>query len=55
MFALIRAGINACVNSREAGDLRRHRAHYDIIVMVLETLRWVTLIIPDVPSTTRIP
>ena len=22
------------VNNRKAGDLRRHRAHYDIIVMV---------------------
>ena len=23
------------VNNREAGDLRRHRAHYDVIVMTL--------------------
>ena len=22
------------VNNREAGDLRRHRAHYDVIVML---------------------
>ena len=27
------AWINRWVNSREAGDLRRHRAHYDVIVM----------------------
>ena len=27
------AWINAWVNNREAGDLRRHRAHYDVIVM----------------------
>ena len=27
--------INGWVNTREAGDLRRHRAHYDIIVMIL--------------------
>ena len=27
------ACINAWVNSREAGDLRRHRGHYDVIVM----------------------
>ena len=25
--------INDWVNNREAGDLRRHRAHYDVIVM----------------------
>ena len=25
--------INAWVNNRETGDLRRHRAHYDVIVM----------------------
>ena len=33
MFSLICAWINTWVNNREAGDLRRHRAHYDIIVM----------------------
>ena len=33
MFSLICVGINAWVNNREAGDLRRHRAHYDVIVM----------------------
>ena len=27
--------INGWVNNREAGDLRRHRAHYDVIVMDL--------------------
>ena len=26
--------INGWVNNREAGDLRRHRAHYDVIIMV---------------------
>ena len=26
--------INSWVNNREAGDLRRHRVHYDVIVMV---------------------
>ena len=34
MFSLISACINAWVNNREAGDLRRHRGHYDAIVMV---------------------
>ena len=28
--------INGWVNKREAGDLRRHRAHYDAIVMISE-------------------
>ena len=30
MFSLIGAWINGWVNNREAGDLRRHRAHYDV-------------------------
>ena len=34
MFSLICAGINSWVNNREAGDLRRHRAHYDLSVML---------------------
>ena len=33
MFSLICAWINSCVNNREAGVLRRHRIHYDVIVM----------------------
>ena len=33
MFSLICPWINAWVNKREAGDLRRHRAYYDVIVM----------------------
>ena len=34
MFSLICAWINSWVNNRDAGDLRRHRPHYDVI------LRW---------------
>ena len=34
MFTLICARINGWVNNREAGDLRRYRAHYDVIVML---------------------
>ena len=34
MFSLICARINGWVNNGEAGDLRRHRAHYDVIVMI---------------------
>ena len=35
MFSLICAWINEWVNDREAGDLRRHSAHYDVIVMII--------------------
>ena len=34
MFSLICVWINNWVYNREAGDLRRYRAHYDVIVMV---------------------
>ena len=33
MFSLICARINGWVNTGDAGDLRRHRTHYDVIVM----------------------
>ena len=33
MFSLICAWINGWVNNREAGDLRRHRAHHGVTVM----------------------
>ena len=33
MFSLICARMNDWVNNREAGDLRRYRAHYDVIVV----------------------
>ena len=41
MFYLICVWINAWVNNREAGDLRRHRGHYDVIVM--QMLGYITL------------
>ena len=34
MFSLICACINGWVNNREVGDLRCHRVHYDVIVML---------------------
>ena len=34
MFSLICVWINSWVNSHEAGDLRRYRAHYDVIIMM---------------------
>ena len=33
MFCLICAWFNGWVNNGEAGDLRRHRVHYDVTVM----------------------
>ena len=33
MVSLIYAWINGRVKDCEAGDLRRHRTHYDVIVM----------------------
>ena len=43
IFSLIYAWVNGWVNNREAGDLRRHRAHYDVILMVTITKRHVAL------------
>ena len=34
MFSLICVWINDWVNNRQAGDLRRYRAHYDVIVKI---------------------
>ena len=34
MFSLICARINGWVNNREAGDLRHHRTHYNVTVML---------------------
>ena len=36
MFSLIWARINDWVNNRKAGDLRRHRGHCDVNVMILK-------------------
>ena len=35
MFSFICAGINGWVNNREAGDLRCHSAHFDVIIMTV--------------------
>ena len=43
MFSLICVCINGWVNNREAGDLRRHRGHYHVTVMMCWLLRsWHT-------------
>ena len=38
MFSLICAWINDWENNREAGDLIRHRTHYDVTVMILHCI-----------------
>ena len=47
MFSLICAWTNGWVNNRNADDLRRHRAHNDVIVMTLYVYDilfiWVTI------------
>ena len=40
MFSLIYAWINGWVNNDEAGDLRRHRAHDDVIVICQFCRHW---------------
>ena len=35
VFSLICAWKNDCVNNHEAGDLRRHRGHYDVTLMFM--------------------
>ena len=43
MFSLICAWINGWVNTHEAGDLRRHRTHYDVTVMaIVADNRWLS-------------
>ena len=44
MFTLICARINGWVNNREAGDLRRYRTHYDVIVMKFVMMAHYTLV-----------
>ena len=40
MFSLIYARINGWANNGKAGDLRRHLAHYDVIVMICILWDW---------------
>ena len=41
MFSLILARTNDWANHRDAGYLRRHRAHYDVTVMTIIVSIWV--------------
>ena len=45
MFSLICVWINDWVNNCEAGDLRRYRAHYDVIVIAI-TWDYYTISVP---------
>ena len=49
MFTLICARIKGWVNNCEAGDLRRNRAHYDVIVMFCYILRALVFAVPKMP------
>ena len=40
IFSLICVWINGWVNNCEAGDLRRHRAHYDVTLMTYRAVWW---------------
>ena len=40
MFSLICVWINEWVNNLEAGDLRRHRGHYEVTVMLRASSWW---------------
>ena len=40
--SLICAWINDWVNNCEAGDLRHHRTHYDVILMIFNDIVWST-------------
>ena len=47
MFSLISAWINCWINNHEAGDLRRHHTHYDVIVMQLCVFLFELCYIPE--------
>ena len=44
IFSLICAWRNGWANNRGAGDLRRHRAHYEVTVMIVLSLYWLVLL-----------
>ena len=50
MFSLICVWINGWVNNREAGDLRRYRAHYNVTVMVSITIWLISLVVVPTPN-----
>ena len=53
MISLICAWINGWANNREAGDLSRHRAHYDVTAMVVDYEDFIIHDFNDCSSGTR--
>ena len=41
MLSLIYASANGWANNWDAGDLRRHRANYDVIIMIHECYKYI--------------
>ena len=50
MFSLICAWTNSWANNGDAGDLRRYRGHYDVVIMILEFRAW-----PVIPAPYKYP
>ena len=48
MFSLVCAWTNDWANSRDAGDLRLHHAHYDVPVMLFSQVKNKEIIMPPV-------
>ena len=48
LFSLIYARINGWVNNGDASDLRRHRAHYDVTVMIFGRCRCSSTVVTPV-------
>ena len=40
VFSVVCVWINDWVNNREAGDLRRHRGHHNVNVMIIANVKW---------------
>ena len=43
-FSFICAWTNGCANNRDAGDLTRHRAHYDVTVMLYSYTTMISVV-----------
>ena len=53
MFSFIRAWLNCWISNREAGDLRRHRTHYDVSVMMTMSRLPVSYLLSQSQERTR--
>ena len=58
MFSLICVWINGWVNNREAGNLRRYRAYYDVSLTNFSVIQihqcatgsWISMVLPEIKS-----